>query len=111
MGKNGTKLIKLFLRFCFLFVFLQYSIAPAQAQSRKVKQSERNYEKVRKQEKKDYEKRRKATLKHRYEIQTKEVQARMKATEQRSRKYGRKQRDPFYKDLFKRKKKKPGKRR
>lgn len=93
-------------------LFLTFSFTPVQAQSRKVKQAERRYEKIRRQEQRDYDKRRKATLKHRYKIQTKEVQERMKETEKRSRKYGRKQKEPFYKDIFhKRKRKKAGKRR
>jgi hypothetical protein len=43
MGKNGTKIIKLFLRFFFVFLFLQYTYTLVQAQSREVRQSERRY--------------------------------------------------------------------
>ena len=111
MGKNGTKIIKLFLRFLFLYLFFQCSFATVQAQSRKVKQAERKYEQQLKQEKKDYDNRRKATIKHRYEIQSKDVQERMKNTEERSRKYGRKQKEPFWKNIFKKKKKKPNRKR
>ncbi len=105
MGKNGTKIIKLFLRIFFLFLFLQLTFAPIQAQTRKIRQAERKQEQINKKEKKEYEKRRKATLRHRYEIQTAEVRKRMKQTEMRSRKYGRKKKDPFLKNLFNRKKK------
>ena len=111
LGKNGTKIIKLFLRFFFLYLFFQCSFVSVQAQSRKVKQAERKYDQQIKQEKKDYDKRRKATIKHRYEIQSKDVQERMKNTEERSRKYGRKQKDPFYKNIFSKKKKKPRRKR
>ena len=96
MGKNGTKIIKLFLRFFFVFLFLQCSYTLVQAQSREVKKAERKYERQINQEKKAYDKRRKATLKHRYGIQTKEVRDRMKETKERSRRYGRKQKEPFY---------------
>ena len=88
-------------------MFFQCSSVGVQAQSRKVKQAERKYEQQLKKEKKDYDKRRKATIKHRYEIQSKDVQERMKNTEARSRKYGRKQKDPFYKNIFRKKKRKP----
>jgi hypothetical protein len=105
MDKNGTKIIKLFLGSCFLFLFLVFSVDQVQAQPRKVRQAQRKAEKVSKQEKKEYDKRRKAALKHRYEIQTKETRERMKETEKRSAKYGRKQKEPFYKNLFKKRKK------
>jgi hypothetical protein len=111
MEKNGTKIIKLFLGFCFLFLFFMFSVDQVQAQPRKVRQAQRKSEKVNKQEKKDYDKRRKAALKHRYEIQTKETRERMKETEKRSAMYGRKQKEPFYKNLFKKKKKRKRKRR
>ena len=111
MGKNGTKIIKLFPGFFFLILLLQLSFSQVQAQSRKVKQAERRSEKLQKQEQKDYDRRRKAALKHRYEIQTPEVKERMKETEKRSGKYGRKQKEPFYKDIFNRKKKRKRKRR
>ena len=102
MGMNGTKIT---------ILFLLLSVYPLQAQTRKVRQAERKQEQLDKQYKKEYEKRRKATLKHRYNIQTKEVRERMKQTEMRSAKYGRKKKDPFYKDLFNRKKKRKKRRR
>lgn len=108
---NGTKIIKLFLGMAFLFLFLDCSLVRVEAQSRKVRKAERKYEQMQKEETKDYEKRRKAALKHRYDIQTPEVKDRMKETEKRSKKYGRKQKDPFFRDLFDRKKKKRKKRR
>lgn len=102
MGMNGTKII---------ILLLLLSVYPLQAQTRKVRQAERKQEQLVKQDKKEYEKRRKATLKHRYNIQTKEVRERMKQTEMRSAKYGRKKKDPFYKNLFNKKKKRKKRRR
>ncbi|MFC2114902.1 hypothetical protein ACFLTU_00400 [Bacteroidota bacterium] len=90
---------------------LQLFFPPVQAQTRKVRQALHKKEQLDKKEQKQYEDRRKATLKHRYEIQTKEVQERMKQTERRSRKYGRKKKDPFLKNLFKGKKKRKKRRR
>ena len=111
MGMNGTKIIKLFLRGLFIILFLQIGSGNVQAQPRKVKQAERKYERLLDREKKDYEKRRKATIKHRYEIQSRDVQERMKATEKRSQKFGRKQKDPWIKSIFKKKNKRKRKRR
>ncbi len=105
MGKNGTKIIKLFLRQFFLILFLQFVCTGVQAQSRKVKQAERNYEKVLKKEQQAYDKKRKATIKHRYAIQSQDVKERMKETEKRSQKYGRKSKDPWLKNLFNKNKK------
>ena len=111
MGKNGTKIIKLFLRGLFLFLFLQLIFTAVHAQSRKVQKAERKYEQLLEREKKEYDKKRKATIKHRYEIQSKYVQERMKETEKRSEKYGRKQKDPWYKSIFNKKKKRKKRRR
>ena len=61
---------------------------------------------LKQKEKKEYEQRRQAALKHRKDIQTKEVQARMKETKQRSDHYNKGKKEPFYKNLFNRKKKK-----
>jgi cell division protein FtsL len=105
MVKNGTKINKLFLWFLFPVFLSTITVSGAEAQSRKVKQAERNYQQQLKKEQKDYDKRRKAALKHRYSIQSKEVKERMKETEKRSKKYGRKKKDPFYKNIFKRKRK------
>ena len=108
MGKNGTKIIKLFLRGFFLILFLQSGLMDVQAQSRKVKQAERKHERLLKQETKNYDKRRKATIKHRYEIQSRDVQERMKQTEKRSQQHGRKQKESCFKNIFKKKKYKKG---
>jgi hypothetical protein len=83
MGKNETKIIKLFPALVLLFLLLQIPCAGVQAQSRKVKQAERRYKKLEEREQRDYDKKRKETLKHRYEIQTPGVQDRMKETAKR----------------------------
>jgi hypothetical protein len=109
MGKNGTKIIKLFPGCFFLVVILSVSSPYLSAQSKEVRKSERRYERLLKREKKAYEKQRKAVLEHRMEIQTEAVQQRMKETARRSSKYGRIRKDPWYKRWFnpkKRRKKK-----
>lgn len=106
MDKNGTKIIKLFLIRIILFLFLLVlSLGSLQAQTRKVKLAERRQEQLKQKEKKEYDQKRKAALKHRQDIQTREVQARMKETRKRSDHYNQGKKEPFYKSLFNRKKK------
>ena len=105
MDKNGTKINKLFLTGIILLLFLLQPVTSLQAQTRKVKQAQRRQEQLKEKNK------RKATLKHRHDIQTKEVQDRMKQTRKRSEQYNRGKKEPFFKDLFKRKKKRRNRRR
>lgn len=105
MGENGTKIIKLFLRQLFLILSLQYAFTGIQAQPKEVRQAERKYERLLEQEKRNYARQREATIRHRYEIQSPDVKARMKETEKRSQKYGRKNKDPWCKNIFDKKKK------
>ena len=112
MDKNGTKIIKLFLNRIILFLFLLVlPIVSLQGQTRKVKQAQRRQEQLKQKEKKEYEQRRKAALKHREDIQTKEVRARMKETKKRSDNYNKGEKEPFYKGLFNGKKKRRKRRR
>ena len=112
MDKNGTNIIKLFLIRIFLFLFLLLlPVASLQAQTKKVKQAERRQEQQNLKEKKGYEQRREAALKHREDIQTKEVKARMKETRKRSDNYNKGKKEPFYKGLFNGKKKRRKRRR
>ena len=112
MDKNGAKINKLFLIRIFLFLFLLLQpLASLQAQTKKVRQAERRQEQLKKKEKKEYEQRRQEALKHRHDIQTKEVQERMKETKKRSDHYNKGKKEPFYKDLFNRKKKRRKRRR
>ena len=60
----------------------------------------RTQERKARQEDTGYDKKRKKVLKHRFDIQTKEVQERMKLSEKKSRQYNKPRRDPFYKTLF-----------
>ena len=112
MDKNGTKIIKLFLIRIYLFLFLLLlPFASLQAQTKKVKQAERKQEQQMLKEKKGYEQRRQAALKHREDIQTKEVKARMKENKKRSDNYNKGKKEPFYKGLFNGKKKRRKRRR
>ena len=112
MDKNGTKIIKLFLIRIYLFLFLLLlPLTSLQAQTRKVKQAERRQEQLKQKEKKEYEQRRQAALKHREDIQTKEVKARMKETKKRSDNYNKGKKEPFSKGLFNGKKKRRKRRR
>jgi hypothetical protein len=112
VDKNGAKINKLFLIRVFLLAFLLLQpVVSLQSQTKKVKKAERRQEQLKQKEKRDYEKRRKAVLKHRQDIQTKEVQERMKATRKKSEQYNKGKKEPFYKDLFNRKKKKRKRRR
>ena len=57
-------------------------------------------------EKKDYERRRKTAVKHRYSIQTKEVQKRMKESKKKADNFNKSNKDSFFKELFTKNRKK-----
>jgi hypothetical protein len=106
VNKNGAKINKLYLIRIFLLGFLMLlPLAALQAQTRKVKQAQRRHEQLEKREKMLYEKQRKDALKHRHDIQTKQVKDRMKETKKKSDAYNKGKKEPFYKELFNRKKK------
>ena len=96
--KNGIKI-------AILFLFLLPPL-PMEGQPRTVKRVERLEAKKARKERKDYEKRRKATVKHRYDIQTKEVKERMKESRKKAEKFNKSSREPFLKKLFSKKRKK-----
>jgi hypothetical protein len=79
---------------------------PLYSQSAKVRRVIKKQEKNEKNQKKDYEKSRKEALKHRYKIQTPEVQERMKSSREKVNKYHKNKNKPVIKDIFKRKKRK-----
>jgi hypothetical protein len=81
------------------------------SQSRKAKRAIKKSEKAVARQENNYDKSRKDAIKHRYDIQTKEVKERMKNSKKRSDRYNRSRREPFYKDLFDKKKRKITKRR
>jgi hypothetical protein len=83
----------------FILILL-LSAKPGYTQPRHVKKAIRTQERKSELEDQDYDKRRKKVLKHRFDIQTKEVQDRMKLSEKKSRQYNKPRRDPFYKNLF-----------
>lgn len=89
----------------FIFVMIILLISPGcihQNKSRTVIKAERKAGRMDKKREGTYEKDRKKELKHRYEIQTKEVQQRMKQSRKEAEKFNREMRkhDPFIKRLI-----------
>lgn len=76
------------------------------AQSRHVRKVISKQEKQAEQEDQDYQKRRKKVLKHRYDIQTKDVQERIKLSEKKSKQYNKSKEEPFFSNLFDKKRRK-----
>ena len=103
--KFNAKLIKLlFGRLLFLMMILFISQGCFhQKKSRTVRKAENKTEKADKKREKTDKKERKKGLKHQYEIQTKEVQDRMKQSRKNAEKFNRqmRKREPFFKRLFK----------
>jgi hypothetical protein len=98
LNKIGIKIAILFL--------LVLPALTLQGQARTQKKIERREVQLDRKERKDYEKRRKEALKHRYSIQSPEVQARMKESKKKADSYNRKKKEPFFERLFKKKRKK-----
>ena len=102
--KFNAKLVKLlFGRLLFIVMILFISQGCFhQRKSRTVIKAENRAEQVDIKREKAYEKERKDGLKHQYEIQTKEVQERMKQSRNNAEKYNRqmRKREPFFKRLF-----------
>lgn len=80
-------------------------VFPVYSQSRKVKKAIRKSEKAEENTQRTYDKGRDDALKHRYDIQSKEVKKRMKESKKKADQYYKSNREPFYKELFNRKKK------
>ncbi len=78
--------------------------APLQSQTGKAGRAIRKQEKTERSLDRDYEKSRKSALKHRFRIQTPEVQERMKTSRKKVDQYHRQKNKPVIKDLFNRKK-------
>ena len=100
--KNGIKI-------ALLFLFLLPAL-PMEGQPGTEKKIERLEVRKLQKEKKEYEKRRKAAVKHRYSIQTKEVQERMKESKKKADNFNKSKKEPFFEELFKKKRKKKYKR-
>ena len=95
-----------FRRYLVLFLVSLFIAAPLKAQSGKAGRAIKKQEKAEKSLEREYEKSRKAALKHRYKIQTPEVQERMKASREKVDQYYKQKNKPVLKDIFKRKKRK-----
>ena len=107
-----TKLNKLPIKKLILgLLIISTPVFPVYSQSRKVRKAIKKSEKAEENTEKTYSQGRKEALKHRYEIQYKEVQKRMKASEKKAGKYYKNNREPFYKEIFTRKRKQKRKRR
>lgn len=87
-------------------LIISIPVFPVYSQSRKVRKAIKKSEKAVERSDRNYEKSRREALEHRYDIQTKEVKERMKESKKRADRYNKSRREPFYKDLFNRKKRK-----
>jgi hypothetical protein len=105
--KYGAKILILFL--------VLLPVLPVRGQPRSARRTERKIERreasLERKERRDYEKRRREALKHRYSIQTKEVQERMKESRKKAERFNRSKREPFFRALLQKMRKKPRKRR
>lgn len=98
--------MKRLVRFVFLFTLLIAVSSGALAQKSSGKKKgikPQDVEKIKAQQKKSYNKSRDKELKHRFEIQDKQTQARIKKSRKETRKKDRQERGPFYKNWFKKK--------
>lgn len=93
----------MYKRLLLLLIVLIIPVALfAQRPSRKVRKAVAKTEKVEQNRDRAYEKARKKELKHRYEIQTKEVQERMKQSKKEAKQNNKRKKEPFLKRLFRR---------
>jgi len=92
------------LAICFLVLLLPAS--HGYAQSRMVRKAISSQDKKAEQQEEDYQKKRKAVLRHRFDIQTKEVQKRMKLAKKKSRQYNKSREEKPFSNLFDNKRKK-----
>jgi hypothetical protein len=76
------------------------------AQSRQVRRAINKQEKKKEEEDRNYQKKRKKVLKHRFDIQTKEVQDRIKLSGKKSNQYNKAKEEPFFSGLLNKKRKK-----
>jgi hypothetical protein len=86
----------------FLIVALLVPVGLS-AQQKHITRAAKKKEQVEQSYKKAYAKARKATIKHRYEIQSKSTQEMMDAAEKRARSFNRQNDPPFLERIFKRK--------
>ena len=95
--------IKRIIILFFMFLTVTGSL---DAQPKSFKKAEQIQKQRDRKERKLYEKQRKATLKHRYEIQTEQVQKRMKLSKQKAVEYNKQKRSNFIREFFDKQKKK-----
>ena len=103
-SKFNAKLVKLLFGRLFFMLMILFILQGCfhQRKSRTVRKAENRIEQADSKREKAYEKERKDGLKHQYEIQTKEVQERMKQSRKNAEKYNRqmRKRESFFKRLF-----------
>ncbi|KPK88077.1 MAG: hypothetical protein AMS27_00565 [Bacteroides sp. SM23_62_1] len=92
-------------RFILGFLIFIIPVFPVYSQTRKARKAIKKSERVEENSNRTYERGRKDAIKQRYKIQTNEVQKRMKQSKKKADRYNKANRQPFYKDLFDRKKK------
>ena len=98
LHKYGVKII--------IMSLILLPVLHVQGQPRAERKIECREAALERKERRDYKKRREAVLKHRYSIQTKEVQERMKESKKKADRFNNLGDKPFYKNLFKKKKRK-----
>jgi hypothetical protein len=96
------KLKKLILIFQFLLIIT----IPLYSQTGQARKAIKKQERTEKSVERDYEKSRGKALKHRYKIQTPEVQERMKDSRKKVDQYYKQKNQLVFKDIFKRKRRK-----
>jgi hypothetical protein len=94
--KNGLKILILLL--------ILLSASPTMGQPKTQRKIQRMVEMQERKERKEYEKRRKEAVKHRYSIQSEEVQERMKESWKKADRFNKGKREPFYKKWCKKNK-------
>jgi hypothetical protein len=90
----------------FALQFLLITAIPLYSQTGKAEKAIKKQEKSEKSLQRDFEKSRKKALKHRYKIQTPEVQERMRDSRKKVDQYHKQKNKTAFKDIFKRKKRK-----
>jgi len=101
---KDTKLMKFKIkRLSLIPVLLLLGTLTITAQSRTVKKAQRKADKAKKEAQKAFDKKQEEGKKRHYEMQTDEVKKRMKQSRKEAKKFN-DRKEPFYKDLFRKKK-------
>ena len=104
--KRSAKIYIISRKHIFLLCFLFFItlISYPQKVSREIKKNQKQIESLQKQQKIDYEKARAKSAKHRFDMQDKETQERMKASKKKADKNNKTKKTPFFVRPFKKKK-------